>query len=676
NIGLNDSHHIGKVMINPSDPDEIVVAALGHLYSKNKERGIFKTIDGGLTWNNTLFIDENTGIIDLDIDPNNFNIQFASSWQKSRKAWDFKGNGEKSGIYKSNDSGNSWNLVSTKKSGFPVGSGVGRIGLSVFNSNTLYAVVDNQFRRPKSKDLVIKSELSKNYFETITKEELLKTDDLKLNKFLKSNNFPKKYNSKKIKELVKSDLINPSDLKLYLEDANTVMFETPIIGAQVYRSDDGGLNWTLKNSYYLDRLYNTYGYYFGKVHVSPVNKDHIYIYGVPFIKSVDGGMTYESIDYPNVHVDHHDLWINPKNPNHLINGNDGGVNISYDNGENWLKLNQPSVGQFYTINVDDEVPYNVYGGLQDNGVWMASSRSKESLRWHQTGKNNWRSIMGGDGMQVQIDNRDSNIIYTGSQFGVYYRINKSKRTYIKPKHELGESPLRFNWQTPILLSSHNQDVLYLGSNKLHVSYNKGDKWSFKSEDLTNGIKKGNVPFGTLSSIDESIFKFGKLVTGSDDGLVQLSFDGGNNWKIISNDLPKNLWVSRVVFSKHKENRIYVTLNGYRFDDFKPYVFVTEDNGENWKSLDSDLPISSVNVIKEDPYYEDLLYLGTDNGVYMSLDKGLSWNSFNQGLQKVATHDLVIQKRAKDLLIGTHGRSIYKMDLSIIYSFLEKRNLKQ
>lgn len=284
--------------------------------------------------------------------------------------------------------------------------------------------------------------------------------------------------------------------------------------------------------------------------------------------------------------------------------------------------------------------------------------------------------MGGDGMQVQIDNRDSNIIYTGSQFGVYYRINKSKRTYIKPKHDLGESPLRFNWQTPILLSSHNQDILYLGSNKLHTSFNRGDKWSFKSKDLTNGIKKGNVPYGTLSSIDESIFKFGKLVTGSDDGLVQLSSDGGNNWKIISNDLPKNLWVSRVVFSKHKENRIYVTLNGYRFDDFKPYVFVTEDNGENWKSLHSKLPISSVNVIKEDPYYEDLLYLGTDNGLYMSFDKGSSWNSFNQGLQKVATHDLVIQKRAKDLLIGTHGRSIYKMDLSIIYSFLEKRNLKQ
>ena len=676
NIGLNDSHHIGKVMINPINPNEIVVAALGHLYSKNKERGIFKTLDGGISWKNTLYIDDNTGIIDLDITPNNFKIQYASSWEKSRQAWDFNGNGENSGIYKSVDSGNTWKLISTKKSGFPIGNGIGRIGLAVFDSNTIYAVVDNQFRRPKNKMSVDNIELTKNYFESISKEEFLKTDELKLDRFLKSNNFPKKYNSKKIKGLVKADSIKPSDLKLYLEDANTVMFETPIIGAQVYRSDDGGLNWTLKNSYYLDRLYNTYGYYFGKIHVSPVNKNHIYIYGVPFIKSTDGGITYKSIDYPNVHVDHHDLWINPKNPNHLINGNDGGVNISYDNGENWLKLNQPSVGQFYTINVDDETPYNVYGGLQDNGVWMASSNSKESLRWHQTGHNNWKSIMGGDGMQVQIDNRDSNIIYTGSQFGVYYRINKSKRTYIKPKHDLGESPLRFNWQTPILLSSHNQDILYLGSNKLHVSYNRGDKWSFKSKDLTNGIKKGNVPYGTLSSIDESIFKFGKIVTGSDDGLVQLSNDGGNNWKIISRNLPKNMWVSRVVFSKHKENRIYVSLNGYRFDDFKPYVFVTEDNGENWKSIHSNLPISSVNVIKEDPYYEDLLYLGTDNGVYMSFDKGLSWNSFNNGLQKVATHDLVIQKRAKDLLIGTHGRSIYKMDLSIIYSFLEKRNLKQ
>ena len=409
--------------------------------------------------------------------------------------------------------------------------------------------------------------------------------------------------------MVKSNQIAPIDLKLFLEDANTVMFDTPIIGAEVYRSDDGGINWKKQNSYFLDNLYNTYGYYFGRIHVSPKNKDQIYIYGVPILKSDDGGATYKSIDYQNLHVDHHDLWINPKNPQHLINGNDGGVNISYDGGENWIKLNQPSVGQFYAINVDNSKPYNVYGGLQDNGVWMAKNNSKESLSWHQNGHNNWKSIMGGDGMQIQIDNRNPELIYTGSQFGFYYRLNNNlgTRKLIKPKHDLGEKKLRFNWQTPILLSPHNQDILYLGSNKLHVSLNKGDDWVFKSKDLTKGIKKGNVPYGTLTAIDESVFKFGKIVIGSDDGLVQLTNDGGNNWKLVSENLPKNLWVSRVLLSKHKENRIYVSLNGYRFDDFKSYVFVSDDNGTNWVEISKNLPASPVNVIREDPKYEDLLY---------------------------------------------------------------------
>jgi photosystem II stability/assembly factor-like uncharacterized protein len=678
NIGLNDSHHIGKVKINPENPDEIIVASLGHLYSENSERGVYKTNDGGLSWENTLFISNDTGIIDLDVDPNNFDIQFASSWQKGRKAWNFLGNGKNSGIYKSTDGGNSWSLVSTKDSGFPVGDGVGRIGLAVYDSQTIYAILDNQDRRPSNKNPSTSSDLSKNDFELISKEAFLELDNKKLDKFLRDNYFPTEYTSKYVKNLVSKNKIVPSDLKLYLEDANTVMFETPIIGAQVYRSDDGGISWSLKNSYYLDRLYNTYGYYFGRIHVSPVNKDDIYIYGVPFIKSKDGGVTYQSIDYPNVHVDHHDLWINPNNPNHLINGNDGGVNISYDDGKNWIKLNQPTVGQFYTINVDNEKPYNVYGGLQDNGVWMASNESVESPSWHQSGQNNWKSIMGGDGMQIQIDKRNSNIIYTGYQFGTYFRINNStgKRTYIKPKHELGESPLRFNWQTPILLSPHNQDILYLGSNKLHTSLNKGDNWSFKSKDLTNGIKKGNVPYGTISTLDESIFKFGKIVTGSDDGLIQISNDGGNSWELISKDLPQKLWVSRVVFSKHNENRIYATLNGYRNDDFSPYVYVTNDNGKSWENISSNLPKSSVNVIKEDPHIEDIIYLGTDNGAYISLNKGDEWAPFSNGINKVAVHDLVIQKDNKDLLLATHGRSIYKTNLSVIYSMLEKSEKKK
>jgi photosystem II stability/assembly factor-like uncharacterized protein len=492
---------------------------------------------------------------------------------------------------------------------------------------------------------------------------------------LKANGFPKKYDAKKVKELVESREILPIDLKLFLEDANTVMFETPIIGAEVYRSNDGGVNWIKKNDDYLGSLYNTYGYYFGRIHVSPSNKDHVYIYGVPILKSTDGGVSYKSIDYENVHVDHHDLWINPNDPNHLINGNDGGVNLSYDGGENWFKLNQPSVGQFYAINVDYNKPYNVYGGLQDNGVWMAKNNSKESLKWHQTGQNNWKSIMGGDGMQIQIDRRDSNIIYTGSQFGVYYRIdnNTNKRFFIKPKHDLGEQKLRFNWQSPILLSPHNQDILYFGSNKLHISLNKGDQWSFSSKDLTKGIKKGNVPYGTLTAIDESIFKFGKLVVGSDDGLINLSNDGGNTWKLISNQLPQNLWVSRVIFSKHNRERIYVSLNGYRYDDFNSYVYVSNDNGNSWTSLSKNLPISSVNVIKEDPNYEELLYIGTDNGSYMSFDMGINWHPFVEGLNKVAVHDIVIQNEENDLLLGTHGRSIYKTDLSIIYNYLENIN---
>jgi len=677
NIGLNDSHHIGKVKINPDNSDEIVVAVLGHLYSRNTERGIFKTTNGGKTWKKTLYIDDVSGIIDLEINPNDFNVQYASSWQKHRKAWDFVGSGKNSGIYKSIDSGQTWNLISDQNSGFPIGEGVGRIGLAVFDSNTVYAIVDNQFRRPKSVESIKTNEFKKNDFEKFSKEEFLLLDDSKMNSFLRKNNFPKKYTAKSVKELVKDNKVKPSDLKYYLEDANTVMFETPIIGAQVYRSDDAGLTWSLKNSYYLDRLYNTYGYYFGRIHVSPHNRDHIYIYGVPFIKSMDGGITYESIDYPNVHVDHHDLWINPSNPNHLINGNDGGVNISYDNGSNWIKLNQPSVGQFYTINVDNEKPYNVYGGLQDNGVWMASNKSVESPSWHQSGHNNWKSIMGGDGMQVQIDNRDSNIVYTGSQFGVYYRLNlgNESRKYIKPKHDLGETPLRFNWQTPILLSSHNQDIIYLGSNKLHVSFDRGDNWSFKSRDLTNGIKKGNVPYGTISAIDESAFKFGKLVVGTDDGLIQLSSDAGNSWKLISKNLPENLWISRVTFSKHKEDRIYVSLNGYRFDDFKSYVYYTDNNGESWIEIGNKLPHSPVNVVKEDPFYENVIYVGTDNGAYISLDQGKKWNLFSNGLNKVAVHDLVIQKDNKDLLIATHGRSIYKTDLSVIYSYLSESKIK-
>ncbi len=671
NMGLADSHHISSILINPKNPDEVVVGVLGHLYSPNEERGIFKTIDGGKTWNKTLFVDNETGVVEVSTDPTNFNIIYASTWQKDRKAWNFKGNGNGSGIYKSIDSGNSWTKVSVEGSGFPTGEGVGRIGTAVVNENTVYAIVDNQNHRKEEakKETSTTKMLRKDDFKVMTSSQFLALDDKMLEEYLRNNGFQEKYKAESVKKMMKDGTINPTDLSKYLEDANTALFETPVIGAEVYKSTDGGKSWKKTHDGFIEDLYYSYGYYFGKIHVSPQNPDKIYIYGVPILKSDNGGKTFESISTNNVHSDHHALWIDPNLNGHLINGNDGGVNITYDDGKNWIKNNTPAVGQFYSINVDNAEPYNVYGGLQDNGVWVGPHNYEENVGWLQNGKYGFEFIMGGDGMQVQVDSRNNKIVYTGFQFGNYYRLNRDEEepTYIQPKHELGDSPYRFNWQTPILLSPHNQDILYMGTNKLLRSFNQGDDWTAISGDLTQGEKQGNVAYGTLSTISESPLQFGLLYTGSDDGLVYVSNDDGGNWRNISTTFPKDLWVSRVIASTYKKERVYVTLNGYRWDDFKPYVYMSNDFGTTFKNISSNLPIGAVNVIKEDPNNEAILYLGTDNGAYVSLNSGESWNEFNGGLPNVAVHDLIIQKRDKDLVLGTHGRSIYVADISLLES---------
>ncbi len=673
NVGLIDSHHIGRILINPNNPNEVVIGVTGHLYSTNQERGVYKTIDGGKNWEKTLFINNKTGIIDMAFSPGNFNIMYASAWDKERKAWNFRGSGSASGIYKSTDAGNTWSKISINGSGFPTGDGVGRIGLAVYDEHTLYAVHDSQYRRDKENSVEKSSGLTKEDFKTMTVEAFLNIDDKELNRYLKSNGFQEKYRAKNVKQLIKVGTVKPVDLAKYLEDSNANLFDTPVIGAEVYRSDDGGKNWKKTHKEYLDDIFFSYGYYFAQIQVNPKNKDHIYISGVPILKSKDGGKTYKSISAKNVHADHHALWINPKKPNHLINGNDGGVNISYDDGANWIKANQPSVGQFYAINVDHEKPYNVYGGLQDNGVWMGPVNARENSEWHQSGQYPWKSILGGDGMQIQIDNRNSAIVYTGFQFGNYYRINRAtnESIYIQPKHELGESPYRFNWQTPILLSSHNQDILYLGGNKLMRSMNQGDDWMAISDDLTTGGKKGNVAYGTITTITESPFQFGLIYTGSDDGLIHITKNGGGNWNKISDNLPKELWVSRLIASSHKKERVYATLNGYRQDNFTPYVYVSDDYGQNWQRISKDLPISSVNVIREDPKNENIVYLGTDNGAYVSINKGETWQAFSKDLPNVAVYDIVIQPDTNDLLLGTHGRSIYKTNIIPLQELNEK-----
>jgi photosystem II stability/assembly factor-like uncharacterized protein len=665
--GLPESHHIGRIVLHPSDPNTLWVAVLGHLYSPNAERGIFKTTDGGKTWQKTLFEGDKTGAIDLVIDPSDPDVLYAATWERTRRAWDFDGAGEGSAIWKSSDGGANWVKISVPTGGFPTGPNVGRIGLAIGRKNgktVLYACLDNQNLKPK-KEKPAEDVLTKDQLRTMSKEDFLKISDEKLSEFLKQNGFPEKYTAKKIKDLIEKDKFKPIALVEYLEDANNNLFETDFIGAEVYRSDDGGATWRRTHDEPLEQMHFTYGYYFSNIRCQPDDPDKVYLIGFLIIRSDDGGKTWKNINRDNVHVDHHALWLDPARPGHLVNGNDGGLNISWDDGESWMLCNNPPVGQFYAIATDEAEPYNVYGGAQDNGVWVGPSTYKATTDWHQSGHYPYKMLMGGDGMQIQVDYRDNNTVYTGFQFGFYYRINKltGQSKPITPKHELGERPLRFNWQTPIHLSRHQQDVLYFGANKVYLSFNRGDDWEAISGDLTGSGVKGNVPYGTLTAIHESPLKFGLLYAGSDDGLIHVTRDGGETWTKISDNLPQKMWVSRVQASAHERGRVYASLSGYRWDDFAAYLYVSNDYGQNWERLGLELPAEPINVVREDPANADILYVGTDHNVYVSLDRGKTFQTLSAELPDCPVHDLAIQAKAKDLVIGTHGRSMFKVDIS-------------
>lgn len=671
-IGLPESHHIGKIQLHPTDPNIAWVAALGHLYSSNKDRGVYKTTDGGTSWKQTLYLDDNTGCVDIDINPSNPNELYAAMWYKTRKAWNFEESGKTSGIYKSTNGGDSWELISTTTSGFPSGEGVGRIGLAVYpqKPNIVYAVVDNNFRKSASTTTLTAD--STRYvladFKGLTKEQFVALDDKKLNAFVKSprNGIPAKYTAANLKEMVQTDKLAPTAIYDFLFDANTALFETPIIGCELYRSDDAGKTWVKTHKDPIG-IYSTYGYYFGKVFVSPSNENKIVLTGVGLQLSLDAGKSFKTIGGENVHSDHHVMWINPNKETHMINGNDGGANITYDDGAHWFKANTPAVGQFYGIAVDMATPYNVYGGLQDNGTWYGSSKAMMNFDWYDNGENPFKGIGGGDGMQVQVDWRDNKTVYSGSQFGAYSRqvlgtpsTGFQRGKSVRPSRDLGETPLRYNWQSPILISKHNQDVFYYGSNKFHRSFNKGDSSVAMSEDLTTNPVQGDVPFGTLSTISESPLRFGLIYTGTDDGNIHVTKDGGYTWTLLNNkQFPKGLYVSRVSASAFKEGRVYLSLNGYRNDHFNAYVYVSDDYGANWKQIAKDLPAEPVNVVKEDLVDQDIIYIGTDGGLYVSIDGGNTSMMWNKGLPySVPVHDIVIHPRDNEIVLGTHGRSIY------------------
>lgn len=659
-VGLAATHHIGRVIIHPQNDDVVWVAAVGPLYSNSPHRGVYKTTDGGKTWKKTLFVNDSTGIIDLVVNPKNPNQLLASAWEKDRKAWNFKESGPSSAIYRSDDGGETWYK---SVAGFPQGKQVGRIGLDVCWSQpqTVYAILDNQAEIPQAQKTEAADKLKATDFKDMTKEAFLKLDDKKLDEFLRENRFPQKYDAKRVKQEMRDNKYTPKAIYEYLGgDANASLFNAKIIGAEVYRSDDFGSTWKKMNSYDLEGVFFTYGYYFAEMRVDPSNCDKVYIYGVPMLKSNDAGVTWHRLDTlrgeMDIHVDHHALWINPANGKHMLLGNDGGLYVSYDEGAYWKHINNMPVGQFYTVQVDMETPYNVYGGLQDNGVLKGSSRSVPNISKH------WEVIGGGDGMYVVPDPRDSKRVYWGFQFGNYFRNEPGKPpARITPRNDIGEPAYRWNWRTPLLLSRHNPDIVYMAAQKVFRSLNRGDSWEAISDDLTKNKPQGDVPFSTISALAESPLKFGLLYAGTDDGNLWISRNGGGSWEDISKGLPANKWVSSIFPSPHQEGMVLVSLNGYRDDDFKTYLFMSTDYGKTWISVKGDMPESVANVIIQDPVAPDIFYAGMDNGTWVSFNRGTNWH-FLTGMLHVPAYDMIVHPRDNELVVATHGRSIFVADV--------------
>ncbi len=678
-LGLENTQHIGRIVLHPKDENIAFVASIGALYSKNQERGVYKTIDGGRNWKKTLFVNDSTGVIDLIMHPTNPNFMWATAWERHRQSNNFKEKGKGSGLYFSENGGETWTLQ--QNNGLPSGENMGRMGIAIAQSNPdlMYLVLDNQESQspltPKggtnTNSLTSEGGISaKKYelkdFKEMKEEDFFKIDNVILDSVLKENKFPPIYTAQSVKNDIRNKKYPIKSISEYFKNGNDDLFNTVIAGCEVYASKDMGKSWQKINQHNLDGVFYTYGYYFGQIFISPQNPEIVYIMGVPLLKSTDGGKNFIQVEDKSPHADHHALWINPKNDKNIILGNDGGVYISYDAGENFTYLNNMPVGQYYTVNFDLEKPYNVYGGLQDNGVWVGSSKSKPQENA------NWKFIMGGDGMMVAPHpQKGKDLVYTGYQFGNYYRLENGKETYITPKRQLGKPALRFNWRTPLVMSKHNPDVLYICSQKVHRSMQKGENWEEISEDLTKNQAQKNVPFNTISAFAESPKRFGLLYAGTDDGNVWISKNGGEKWDLITKNLPKNLWVGSIYPSSEDEKVVFLAMTGYRNDDINAYLYKSVDFGQNWQEIKGNLPNESVNVIMQDLKKPEILYIGTDEGLYISLNEGKSWENVAGIMPNVAVYDLAIHPREQELIIATHGRSIYIMPLAYLHQLSEK-----
>ena len=653
-MGLGETDRIGAILVDPRDSDRVYVAALGKLYTPGGQRGVYRTIDGGTTWQQVLAGGDVAGFVNLVMDPQNPDVLYAAGWERSRRPWDFVEGGDGSGIWKTTDGGDTWTRLA---GGLPRGDHVGRIGLTLCANQprTIYAAIDNQELLPEEMWDLGDGAITPKRLRKMTKEEFLQQDPEEIEDFIRGNDLDTSLDAKKLIEMLENDEITLEELIDEISDANASLFNTDIRGIEVWRSDDGGSNWRLTHDEPIRQMVFTYGYYFGLVRVSPTDPERIYLLGVPMLTSGDGGKTFQTLQDRSVHVDYHAMWVDPNFTDRLFVGNDGGIDVSYDGGKTWLKLDAQPVGQFYAIAVDMQEPYNIYGGLQDNGTYKGSSRT----RWERGQR--WSRIGGGDGMYVQVDPRDDKTTYAGFQFGFYQRSGKGGRQSVRPRDKLKEPALRYNWQTPIQLSKHNPDILYYGANRLYRSMDQGETWTAISEDLTRSDKRGDVPFATIATLAESTRRFGLIWAGTDDGYVWVTDDGGVEWADVSDGLPRDRWVSRVEPSRHEDRVAYVSLNGYRDDDDTAYLFRTEDLGKTWSSIADGLPAEAINVVREDPVNGDVLYVGTDRGAYVSLDRGATWQGIGTGLPNVPVHDLIVHPRDRELVAGTHGRSVWVID---------------
>lgn len=668
-LGLSASFRVARVVLHPSDPKVAWVAAQGPLYTEGGQRGVFMTSDGGASWTQALATPERTGACDLVLDPRDPQVLYAATWEKDRKPWNFLEAGPGSGVHKSTDGGRTW----TRLAGFPASDTLGRTGLAVARDGRVFAFLDQHATRPGWKDPFEDPEaLTPRRLRGMDKAALLKVEEKILAAFLKDHGFPKSLTAAQVRKDLEAGTLQVKDLLDWMGDANAALFDTDIVGQELWASSDGGATWARTHERPLDQVGHTYGYYFGQVVADPADSKRVFVGGVPLLESRDGGRTFRGINGTpegTIHPDHHALWVDPSDPRRMISGHDGGLDLSTDGGRSWRGLKNLPVGQFYTIHADDAEPFQVYGGLQDNGVRRGPSRS---LRPGQQ-TDGWATLHGGDGGFIQVDPRDRAVFYTESQFGWMERYDAKGSHDIRPRHALKEAPHRFNWMSPILLSPHSPEILYTGSQRVLRSLDRGETWTTLSGDLTTSRPQGDVPFGTITVLAESPKRFGLLYAGTDDGRVWITRDGGFSWKEAAG-LPK-LWVTRLEPSRFDEGTVYATLSAYRNDRREAHLYRSTDFGATWKSLKGNLPEENLNVIREDSARKDLLYAGSDAGVYASLDGGATWTALGHDMPNVPVHDIFVQAKAPALVVGTHGRSAWVAPLAPLQALTEELRRK-